>query len=175
MKNKKQLRQLFKTVRSSLSFNEKQKFDLYIFTQFINSDYFKKYDLFLVYVSVGSEADSLNIIDYLINNNKRVAVPVCNQNTMNFFDINSLDELIKGKFGIPSVNEKTATKTVFTDKTLCIVPGICFDFYGNRIGYGGGFYDRFLSENPVDTLGLCYERCICNGIPLKTPINLLTS
>lgn len=167
MIDKKTARRLYKSVRNSLSYNEKTEFDIRIYTRFINSDFFKRYDLFLVYVSVGSEVDTMNIIRYLLNNNKRVAVPVCNQKEMIFFDINSLDELCEGQFGIPAANEKIALKTVFSDKTLCIVPGICFDLYGNRIGYGGGYYDRFLSENFVDTLGLCYERCICKCIPCE--------
>lgn len=165
--DKDKTRQLYKFVRNSIPYFEKHKFDMCIFTQFINSDFFNKYDLFLIYVSVGSEVDTMNIIEYLLNNNKRVAVPVCSPKNLVFYNINSLDELCEGKFGIPAANESKAAKAIFSDNTLCLVPGICFDFYGYRIGYGGGFYDRFLSEYTVDTLGLCYERCICNRIPCE--------
>lgn len=158
-------RKLYKSVRSSLSSSERAEFDKRIFARFANFFVSDQYNLYLIYVSVGDEADTLNIINYLLNNNKRVAVPVCNDKDMFFYEIRSLDELCAGKFGIPTVNTDLSEKIDEYKDAICIVPGICFDNYGNRIGYGGGYYDRFLSANPVKTVGLCYERCMCNSLP----------
>lgn len=171
-------RKLYKAVRNSLTTIEKSECDNRIFSHFVNSDISDRYDLYLVYVSVGSEADTLNIIDYLLNNNKKVAVPVCDDTDMDFYEIKSLNELYIGKFGIPTVDVSSSSKIINFENTLCLVPGVCFDNFGYRIGYGGGYYDRFLSENPVKSVGLCYERCICNLIPNESfdkPVDFILS
>lgn len=117
-----------------------------------------------MYVSFGSEVDTKGLIEYSLNIGKRVAVPYCNGKNMLFYEIKSLSELSAGKFGIPTVDISGKSPLVSFDKALCIVPGICFDCYGNRIGYGGGYYDRFLSENSVISLGVCYKKCLCSEI-----------
>lgn len=131
----------------------------------INSKFYKSADLLLTYVSVGSEADTRKLIEYSIKKGKQVAVPFCKGKEMQFYEINGLDELIEGEFGIPSVNMGYTLPVNNFENALCIVPGLCFDLYGNRIGYGGGFYDRFLEKHKVPTAALTYERCICSKIP----------
>lgn len=131
----------------------------------INSKFYKSADLLLTYVSVGSEADTRKLIEYSIKKGKRVAVPFCKGKEMQFYEIGGLDELIEGKFGIPTVNTGYTLPVNNFENALCIVPGLCFDLYGNRIGYGGGFYDRFLEKHKVPTAALTYERCICSKIP----------
>ncbi len=163
---KKNIRKLYKNIRNSLNENEKFYFDECILTGFINSE-LMNYELYLIYVSFGSEINTLNLIDYLLKNQKRVAVPVCNEKNMVFYEIHSVDELKKGRFGILTVDENRTDNITDFAETVCVVPGLCFDCYGNRIGYGGGYYDRFLSENPVVSVGLCYERCKCTLIPAE--------
>ena len=48
--------------------------------------------------------------------------------------------------------------------TICILPGICFDKKGNRIGYGKGYYDKYLKDKNIYKIGLCYKECIVNNI-----------
>lgn len=165
--DKRNIRSLYKKIRKSVSLCEKTDFDTRIFTSFVNSDVFKSAEKIIIYVSVGDEPDTLNIIEYSLNNNKRVAVPVCIDNYMYFYEIYSVSELVPGKFGIPSVDIQINTEIADFENAVCVVPGICFDYFGNRIGYGGGYYDRFLSANAVKTIGLCYERCICNKLPIE--------
>ena len=50
------------------------------------------------------------------------------------------------------------------EKTLVVTPGLVFDFHGNRIGYGGGYYDVFLSSGNYSTVGLCYDELLCEHI-----------
>ncbi len=164
MKNK--YRKLYKNIRDSISEYEKSFFDKCIFTGFINSE-LMNFDLYLVYVSFGSEINTINLINYLLNEGKKVAVPVCKDTNMDFFEIHSLCELKTGRYGILTVNENRTDKVVDFGNSLCIVPGVCFDNFGNRIGYGGGFYDRFLSNHSVTTVGLCYERCKSTLIPAE--------
>ena len=165
MNNKKSLRQHYKSVRNSISNDEKHIFDNLIFSSFTSSDYFAAFSTFLIYVSCGSEVDTRNIIDFALKNGKRVAVPYCIGTNMSFYEIKSLDDLIDGAFGIPSADASKALKIIDYSGSLCIVPALSFDDNGNRLGYGGGYYDRFLSLQYIPTLGLCYEKCIADKIP----------
>ena len=165
--NKKEIRKAFFDIRDSIARVERKEFNKDIFSNFINSTFIRKYDLFLIYVSVKSEVDTLVIIDYLLKTDKKVAVPHCDGNVMSFYIIKSINDLVDGVFGIPSVDISKSERVENFDKALCIVPGVSFDNNFNRLGYGGGYYDRFLSDNNITTLGLCYERCIADNLPAE--------
>ena len=85
-------------------------------------------------------------------------------NIINFYYINSLNDLKVGLFGIlePTTQEKVNNY----ENTTCIVPGICFDKNNYRIGYGKGFYDKFLSNKNIYTIGICYKETLINKIPI---------
>lgn len=165
MIEKKELRKLFEATRKTLTVNEKSYFDSKIFTFLVNSELYRNAELLLVYVSYNGEVDTLRIIKRAFLDGKKVAVPYCHGNEMEFLIINSFDYLSKGKFGILSADPNKCETVVDFQNTLCIVPALSFDVYGNRLGYGGGYYDRFLSKNSIETVGLCYERCISHSIP----------
>lgn len=165
MTDKKEVRKHYMNIRKSISDVEKSVSDNNIFTYFVNSSFFNDYDTFLIYISVNNEVDTMNIIRYLSDNNKKIAIPYCSGKEMDFYYIKSLDDLIEGKFGIPSVDIKASEKAKNFNNVLCIVPAVAYDFSGHRLGYGGGYYDRFLSVNNIDTLGLCYEKCIAENLP----------
>ncbi len=166
--DKKALRRHYKAVRDSITDNEKSFADKRIFDFFVKSRYFDEFSTFLVYVSYSTEADTHNIINYLLQNKKRVAVPYCNGSVMTFYEINSLDDLVSGAFGIPTVNTENAMEIKYYSGCLCIVPALAFDRKGNRLGYGGGYYDRFLAANKVTTLGLCFEKCLAEELPAES-------
>lgn len=165
--NKKELRDFYLKIRKSITDKEKEESDRHIYTSFINSHFFKDSDTFLVYISVNKEVGTVDLIRFMLDNNKKVSVPYCHDNIMEFYNINSLDELVDGEFGIPSVDVSKAVRQEKFDNALCIVPAVSFDNNGNRLGYGGGYYDRFLSENKVATIGFCYQRCISEKIPTE--------
>lgn len=167
VKSKQNLRTLFKSIRNGIDKKNRADYDSRMFTTLINSDLYQNSALILIYVSFGSEADTRNIIEHSLRTGKRVAVPYCNGKEMVFYEIKSLNELISGRFGIPTVNTGYNLPVDSFDNSLCIVPGVCFDLYGNRIGYGGGFYDRFLKDNKIKTFALTYGRCITNHVPCE--------
>lgn len=167
MNGKKELREFYLKIRNSMTSTERRNADGLIYERFINSLFFKNSDTFLVYISVRDEVGTENIIQYLLDNNKNVAVPYCYDKSMDFYYIHSTDDLTEGKFGIPTVDIQKSVKVENSDNALCIVPAISFDNNGNRLGYGGGFYDRFLAKNNVLTVGLCYQRCICDVLPTE--------
>ena len=116
----------------------------------------------LIYVSLEDEVDTMGLIKYSLNIGKRVAVPKCENGLISFCYILSLDELEKGSYGIL---EPIGNNIVNSFKnSICIVPGVCFDKEGNRIGYGGGYYDRFLSSYKGIKIGLTYKESIVDKI-----------
>ena len=108
------------------------------------------------YLSYNQEVRTWPILERAIADGKRVAVPKVYGDEMKFIYLEDLTQVEKGYSGIP---EPIADGPVAQDKTaLVLMPGLAFDPQGHRIGYGGGFYDKFLSREPEHpTLALCYE------------------
>ena len=161
-------KQALKT-RSGLfqTLEEKKEADRKIFENLIGSGLIGKADLVLTYVSYRDETDTLKLLEYLLAEGKATAVPRCRkQGQMDFFLIKSFDDLKPSFMGIPEP-EYDVTRLVhdFTG-ALCIVPGTAFDLKGNRTGYGGGYYDRFLSrEKDVTPAGICYSPLVFDTVP----------
>lgn len=145
----------------------KREYDQKIYDLFCSSDFYKNGNLFLVYVSFGSEAETGSIIDKIIDSKKRIAVPKCTgKGIMTFIEIKSRDELKPGKYGIlePEYKEESVIKEF--DGAVCITPGAAFDRNGKRLGYGGGYYDRFLSLRPeILRIGVCYSSFFYDTVP----------
>lgn len=111
----------------------------------------------LVYVSTTIEIDTKKIIENAWADGKRVAVPRCIPDTrnMDFHFIESFDDLHPGTFGVLEPDETLPIVEVF-DGCLMIVPAIQFDLQGYRLGYGKGYYDRYMSRFTGVSAGLCY-------------------
>ena len=135
--------------------------DNIIYEKVINDQDIINSDLILVYVSYNNEVDTLKIINYFIDK-KKIAVPRIDNNIMNFYYINSINDLKVGYYGIlEPINNNIVCEF---NNSVCITPGICFDKYGYRIGYGKGFYDKFFYNHDVFKIGLCYNDCMVNRI-----------
>ena len=78
---------------------------------------------------------------------------------MEFFEIKSFDDVKPSYFGLLEPSENCPVITMF-DNSWCVVPAFSYDIKGYRIGYGGGFYDRFLSKHNVFKAGICYDESI---------------
>ena len=146
--------------RKSLTFHEKEEKDKLIFRKIIGLNEFLKSDVVLSYVSINSEVDTINIIKYCLKINKKVAVPVCFKNSIiNFYYISSLKQLHISDYLLfePFIKKENLCYHDKIQKYFCIVPGLAYDRYGNRIGYGKGYYDRFLSGFPCLKIGICYD------------------
>ena len=158
---KRSLRKKYLLIRDNI--DERNVKNEIIFNKVINNEMIRKAKLILIYVSFNREVDTINLINYFLNHNYLLAVPKIENNIMNFYYINSLDDLNKGYYNIL---EPTTNKMVkdFND-AVCITPGVCFSRDGYRIGYGKGFYDKFFSVHNVYAIGLCYQDCLINNIP----------
>ena len=108
------------------------------------------------YLPYNQEVRTVPMLEQALRDGKQVAVPKCYGDEMKFILMTDLSLVEKGYAGIP---EPVADGPVAEDETaLVLMPGLAFDPQGHRIGYGGGFYDKFLSREPDHpTLALCYE------------------
>lgn len=160
--NKKELREKYLKARSYIK--DKQKHDNTIFEKTINLPEYKECKLILTYVSLKEEVDTIKLIQHSIKAGKQVAVPKCEGNVINFYYINSVKELKKGTFGV--LEPQNQNKVTSFEHSICIVPGICFDKENNRVGYGKGYYDRFLYNYKGTKIGIMYNECICDKIDI---------
>ncbi|SFD02758.1 5-formyltetrahydrofolate cyclo-ligase [Butyrivibrio sp. YAB3001] len=142
------------SARDGLKLNERAEYSRIIFNRLIEDEHYKNAENVLVYASMGSEVITDEIITYSLNEGKKVFCPKITDKknrVMEFVNINGLDDLKEGFFGIrePEITEKSLIfdNNVAHNQAIVIVPGVAFDYEGNRIGYGGGYYDRFLSKN----------------------------
>jgi len=157
---KKEIRKKYLNLRNNI--NNKTFKDNLIYQKMITNKKIINSETILIYVSTEEEIDTLRAINYFINK-KKIAVPKIENNEMNFYYINSLNELRLGYFNILEPNNNNLV-TDFTN-TVSITPGICFSEEGYRIGYGKGYYDKFYQKHNVYKIGLCYKKCLLNTIP----------
>lgn len=108
------------------------------------------------YLPYNQEVRTVPMLERALKDGKKVAVPKVYGDEMKFLYLDDLTAVAKGYAGIP---EPIADEPVAHDETaLVLMPGLAFDPQGHRIGYGGGFYDKFLAAEPNHpTLALCYE------------------
>lgn len=161
------LRNKYKKIRLSMNPRRKAKMDKNILKRVISLREYSKEDTLFTYVSKPIEVDTLKIIEKALKDSKKVAVPKCITTTrgMDFYYINSLDDLEIGTFGVLEPIESKCEKVTDLNHGLCIVPGFSFDRFGYRLGYGMGYYDRFLSNFKGSTVGLCYYNCMKKELP----------
>jgi 5-formyltetrahydrofolate cyclo-ligase len=158
--------------------DEKQAMDRKILDKISILKKYKESKVIFTYISKEIEVDTSELIKKCLSENKKVAVPACNKNdrTMDFYFITSRDDLEKGTFGLwEPIKEKCERVTDFSEG-LCIVPGFCFDYKGYRLGYGYGYYDRFLQHFGGTTVGLCYSKYITPQLPhgkFDRPVDVL--
>ena len=154
---KKSLRKEYREMREALPRESTLEEDLAICRAIVDSDAFKNADTVLLYFPVGREIDVLPVFARAAEEGKTVAFPRCetreNEKYMSFRCVKSLDELENGVYNIPCPRNDSEAVTP-TEKTLCVVPALVYDAYGYRIGYGGGYYDRFLEGYTGTSLGV---------------------
>ena len=164
---KTELRSKYMSIRKNMDITEKNNYDTKIFNRLISLEQYINAKQILVFVSKDIEVDTKRLIEYSFSIGKQVAVPKClnNKGLMSFYYINSLSELSKDTFGVlePDIN-KAIEVTDYTS-SICILPGLAFDKTGYRLGFGKGFYDRFLQNYAEIKIGICYNECVTSKLP----------
>ena len=146
---KKKLRRQVLACRAALTEPERERGKLLITERILGHQWYYLSDTILGFVSYGSEICTTEILENALQDGKRVYVPKVEGQEMRFCRIHSLSELKEGYKGIPEPEDNTESYEYDPGeaaKCLLLMPGSAFDPLGRRMGYGGGFYDRYLAD-----------------------------
>lgn len=167
---KKELRKKILVLRDDLKSDEKEMMDDIIFSKLIKEKSFIDAKVVFLFVSYKSEVDTHRIIRYCFENDKVVCIPkvINKKDGMKALRITSFEDLKEGYKGILECDddlEEISTCNI----DLVIMPGAVFDVNYGRIGYGGGFYDKFLGnlEKDIFKIALCYDFQIVDEVPTE--------
>lgn len=154
--NKQELRRAIRERKRAMTEEEIVERSNALAEKFYNSPAYQAASTIYGYLPYNQEVRTIPMLQRALDEGKRVAVPKVYGEEMRFIYLEDLTQVSKGYAGIP---EPIADAPVAEDKeALVLMPGLAFDPQGHRIGYGGGFYDRFLAQEPHHpTLALCYE------------------
>lgn len=163
--DKTELRKHFKAIRLSMSESERKFLNEKICGNFICLSQYKDCHDLLVYVSSDIEVSTREIMTSAFGE-KNVLCPKCvkGTNKMNFYDVSDFSQLDRGAYGILEPDSDCVMRNTF-ENAVCIVPGLSYDSIGYRLGFGKGYYDRFLSDFEGIKIGICYECCLSENLP----------
>ncbi|MCO7128305.1 5-formyltetrahydrofolate cyclo-ligase [Sporolactobacillus shoreicorticis] len=157
--------------------HEMDKLDEYVFTEkckkirnrLFATSLWQEAGTIGITLSIGREIETMAIITKAWTEAKRVAVPKCNPNsrTLSFYILQTFSQLDSGFYGLMEPNTSMTEAINKKSLDLLIVPGIVFNHQGYRIGYGGGYYDRFLSDYEGVTVSLLLESQLVGEIPVE--------
>lgn len=152
---------------------DREQKDRAIFEAVSSLPLYQKAGRLLFYVSTPEEADTRKLLAAALGEKKEVFVPLClPKSRLAFYRISSMEDLRPGHFGIlePEPSQSAAlelgAEESFED-ALCLVPGVAFDVRGCRMGYGKGYYDRFLAGRKIPCVGLCYRELVLLELPAE--------
>ena len=154
--NKQELRKSIREQKRAMTLEQIEEKSARLGELFAASEMYKKAKTIYGYMPYNQEVRTVAMLERALQDGKRVAIPKCYGDEMRFIFIDDLSKVEKGYANIP---EPIADEPIADDETaLVLMPGLAFDPQGHRIGYGGGFYDKFLAKEPNHpTLALCYD------------------
>lgn len=180
---KREVRERALALRDALTHAERSAHSAEIVKKIIKLECFQKTTALLVYINFRSEVETRMLIEKALSDKKAVFAPAVSGRKMEFFRITSLNELNSGYQGIlePAQEEEASYRAWMrqkennSTKTLLCMPGAAFDRERNRIGYGGGFYDRYLSalstehgrSGNTETIALAFSCQVFAEIPCE--------
>ncbi len=164
--DKKALRKILREKRRSIPKDKKTIYDKVISEKIIQSDYFKKAEQVLTFASTDEEFDTRLIIERCRYEHKRVFYPRCldKNGNMEFFKVDCVGDLEVGMNGILEP-KRTCKPYIPQENDIVIVPALSVDRQKYRIGYGGGFYDRFLKVFNGVSICPCYSEMRSESLP----------
>ncbi|ODG91347.1 MULTISPECIES: 5-formyltetrahydrofolate cyclo-ligase [Bacillaceae] len=179
---KKEIRNSMMKNLKNISVSERDEKSKQIIDKLLNTEQMKSADIIATTMPMEHEINTKYLITACWKMNKSVVVPKCNHETrkMHFYKINSFDDLKKGYFGIQEPIEEKCEEIRKERIDLIIVPGVAYTKNGERLGYGGGYYDRYLEDYNKQLLALAYDIQIIDDLPtekhdIKMPLVLTES
>lgn len=171
MDTKAEIRKRIIQVRNQLTEEERNKSSFLVTERILGHQWYYLADTILGFVNYGTEIDTSPILQEALRQGKKVYVPKVVGDEMLFFRIDDMEQLEIGYKGIPEPkgdSECFSYNAIEADKQLLIMPGVAFDMQRNRIGYGKGFYDKFLSNKPelqLRSIAIGYACQMVEAIP----------
>lgn len=163
--DKKALRRKFLSERAAQDAAEKQYMDRKITAHVLEHESYRRADCIFAYVSTPQEIDTRALLRAALAAGKTVCVPLCGAaGEMTARQISSLDELRPGAYGIDEP-DAAAREIPPEEIALALVPALACDRQGYRLGYGGGYYDRFLCRTGAIRMALCAEQRLMESLP----------
>ncbi len=171
--SKQELRTRYLNYRNNLSVKERREKSAKIWEQLKNEDTFKQAQILLVYMDYRSEVMTTGLVEELIaSGEKRIFAPKVEGMDIQFYEVSGMEDFEEGYQGIREPLKDSAR--LFTDKVLqdtqalILVPGAVFDRERGRMGYGKGFYDRYLAAFPkLHSIALAFECQITRKVPVE--------
>lgn len=154
--------------KSKLGRKDHELFSNIITEKILGSYLYKKSNTIMTFISFSNEVNTHNLIKESISNKKRIIVPITFPKTKEIrpSEISNFDELEIGFYNILTPKKEFIRLINPMEIELTIVPGLAFDRNGYRIGYGGGYYDRFLSLYPdIIKIGIAFDLQIVDSLP----------
>ncbi len=159
--------------RDSIPFQVRKAKDVAINERLLSLDEIRNANVLFLFASFRSEVNTLDAIAQFLSNGKRVVLPKVDneRHVLLLYEVKGMEELTAGYMGIPEPSVLAEERMVeIKDVDAVIIPGAGFDVEGNRIGYGGGYYDRLLSllTRHVPVVAPAYEEQIIDSIPSES-------
>ncbi|MFP4021989.1 MAG: 5-formyltetrahydrofolate cyclo-ligase [Halanaerobium sp.] len=181
MQKKEELRKKCLTERAKISQTKISSWSSKINKYFLNLPQLKKAKKVMAYASMRKEIETFDLMEKLLDQGYLLYLPFTRKDIVDLgtAQINDLDSDLKdGVYGVQEPAVKIRDEKPPEDLDLIIVPGACFTRSGYRIGYGGGYYDSFLSKhaNQALKIGFCYDRFILDSIPVEehdVPVDII--
>lgn len=167
-KNRKaEIRTEVKRRRAAAELQELHEASLRIMERLTKLTVYQRAEVFLAYVDAKREVETRLLMQKAWEDGKRVAAPrVDGDGIMHYYVIESLEDLEPGSFGI--MEPKAACPICETEEGLLLMPGVAFDVNCHRVGYGGGYYDRYLEKHPgLVHIALAFEFQVFEEVPFE--------
>ena len=164
--DKRELRGQIRTLKRQMTEEAIQEKSEMLCRLFTATDAYQNAGSLYGYMSYNQEVRTLPLLEQALRDGKRVAIPKCYGPDMRFIWVDDLTRVEKSSCGIP---EPIADGPVADDpRALVLMPGMAFDRQGRRIGYGGGYYDKFLAAEPEHpTVALCFDFQVVEQLPVE--------
>ncbi len=160
---KAELRKAMLLKRDSLSASERNVASESISNRLFSIDRVKEAEIVAIYSSIGSEVETREMILKAVSLGKEVLLPIlASGNSLEFGKFESFEKMKPGRFGILEPIQKFDSKL---HPQVIIIPGVAFGACMHRVGYGKGYYDRFLASLPSFRIGICFDFQIVDKLP----------
>ena len=162
---KQQLRELVRSKKRAMTPEQVKKGSAHLTRLFLGSQQYRNSASIYGYLPFNQEVDTHQILLQALRDGKKVALPKVYGDKMRFVWVEDLDAVQKAGLGCP---EPIADEPIADDpNALILLPGLAFDLQGGRMGYGGGYYDKFLAQESHPTVALCFGFQLLPRIPVE--------